>query len=67
MTADGGFASKDTLAFAKENGIKRAVFGKKRGLSLPAMVKKGLGLYKAQELPGRHRIKYFRPPTGPGP
>ena len=39
VTADGGFASKDNLAFAKENGVKDAVFAKKRGLSLLAMAK----------------------------
>jgi IS5 family transposase len=39
VTADGGFASKDNLAFAKENGIKDAVFAKKRGLSILDMAK----------------------------
>jgi IS5 family transposase len=38
-TADGGFASKDNLAFAKSNGIKDAVFAKKRGLSILDMAK----------------------------
>jgi IS5 family transposase len=39
VTADGGFASKENLAFAKENGIKDAVFAKKRGLSILDMAK----------------------------
>lgn len=39
VTADGGFASKDNLAFAKENGVKDAVFAKKRGLSVLEMAK----------------------------
>ena len=39
VTADGGFASKDNLAFAKNNGVKDAVFAKKRGLSLLDMAK----------------------------
>lgn len=39
VTADGGFASKDNLAFAKENGVKDAAFAKKRGLSVLDMVK----------------------------
>jgi IS5 family transposase len=39
VSADGGFASKDNLAYAKEHGIKDAVFAKKRGLSVPAMAK----------------------------
>lgn len=36
-TADGGFASKGNLAYAKENGVKDAVFSKKRGLSIKEM------------------------------
>jgi IS5 family transposase len=39
VTADGGFASKDNLAFAKEHGVKDAVFAKKRGLSVLDMAK----------------------------
>jgi IS5 family transposase len=39
VTADGGFASKDNLAFAKENGVKDAAFAKKRGLSVLDMAK----------------------------
>jgi IS5 family transposase len=39
VTADGGFASKDNLAFAKSNGVKDAVFAKKRGLSILDMAK----------------------------
>jgi IS5 family transposase len=37
--ADGGFASKDNLAFGKEAGVKDVCFAKKRGLSVAAMVK----------------------------
>lgn len=39
VTADGGFASRENLAYAKENHIKDAVFAKKRGLSIPDMAK----------------------------
>lgn len=39
VTADGGFASKDNLAFAKENGVKDAAFAKKRGLTVLDMAK----------------------------
>jgi IS5 family transposase len=39
VTADGGFASKDNLAFAKGNGVKDAVFAKKRSLSILDMAK----------------------------
>jgi IS5 family transposase len=39
VTADGGFTSKDNLAFAKGNHIKDAVFAKKRGLSILDMAK----------------------------
>ena len=39
VTADGGFASKDNLAFAKENGVKDAVFARKRGLSILDMAR----------------------------
>jgi IS5 family transposase len=39
VSADGGFASKENLAFAKEHHIKDAVFAKKRGLSVLDMAK----------------------------
>jgi IS5 family transposase len=39
VTADGGFASKDNLAFAKAHGVKDAVFAKRRGLSILDMAK----------------------------
>lgn len=39
VSADGGFASKDNLAFAKEHQVKDAVFAKKRGLSVLDMAK----------------------------
>ena len=39
VCADGGFASKDNLAFAKANQVKDAVFAKRRGLSVLAMAK----------------------------
>jgi IS5 family transposase len=39
VTADGGFASKDNLAFAKENDVKDAVFARKRGLTILEMAK----------------------------
>lgn len=39
VTADGGFASKDNLDFAKANKVKDAVFAKRRGLSVLAMAK----------------------------
>jgi IS5 family transposase len=38
-TADGGFASKDNLAYAKEHQVKDIVFSKKRGLSVKDMAK----------------------------
>jgi IS5 family transposase len=38
-TADGGFASKDNLAYAKEHQVKDVVFSKKRGLSVKEMAK----------------------------
>jgi IS5 family transposase len=38
-TADGGFASKDNLAYAKEYQVKDVVFSKKRGLSVKDMAK----------------------------
>jgi len=39
VSADGGFASKDNLAFAKGHQVKDAVFAKKRGLSVLDMAK----------------------------
>lgn len=39
VTADGGFASKDNLSFAKEQQIKDVVFAKRRGLSVLDMAK----------------------------
>lgn len=39
VSADGGFASKKNLTFAKEHDIKDAVFAKKRGLSVLDMAK----------------------------
>lgn len=39
VSADGGFASRDNLAFAKSNQVKDAVFSKKRGLSVLEMAK----------------------------
>ena len=39
VTADGGFASKNNLAFAKGNGVKDAVFARKRSLSILDMAK----------------------------
>ena len=39
MAADGGYASKDNLAKAKEAGIKDVAFSKKRGLAILDMVK----------------------------
>lgn len=39
VSADGGFASKDNLNYAKGHGVKDAAFAKKRGLSVLDMVK----------------------------
>jgi hypothetical protein len=39
VSADGGFASKGDLAFAKERGIKDTVFAGKRGLAVLDMAK----------------------------
>ncbi len=39
VTADGGFASKDNLDFAKGKQVKDAVFARKRGLSVLDMAK----------------------------
>lgn len=46
VSADGGFASKANLAFAKEHEVKDAVFAKKRGLSVLNMAKSAW-VYKA--------------------
>ena len=39
VSADGGFASRESLAFAKEKGAKGAVFARKRGLAVLDMAK----------------------------
>ena len=39
MAADGGYASKDNLDAAKEQGVKDMAFHKKRGLKVEAMAK----------------------------
>lgn len=39
VTADGGFASKANLAFAKDHMVRDAVFAKKRTLSILDMAK----------------------------
>jgi transposase, IS5 family len=39
ISADGGFASKENLAFAKEHQVKDAVFSKRRGLGVLDMAK----------------------------
>jgi transposase, IS5 family len=39
VSADGGFASKENLDFAKSHQVKDAVFAKKRGLSVTDMAK----------------------------
>ncbi|MBN2437565.1 MAG: ISNCY family transposase [Deltaproteobacteria bacterium] len=39
VSADGGFASRNNLAFAKGHEVKDAVFAKKRGLSVIEMAK----------------------------
>ena len=46
VSTDGGFASKDNLAYAKEHQVKDAVFAKRRGLSVLAMAKSAW-VYKA--------------------
>jgi len=43
VSADGGFASKNNLAYAKKRGVKEAAFAKKRGLSVLAMAKSAWG------------------------
>lgn len=50
-TADGGFASKPNVEYAKANCVKDAVFSKKRGLSIKKMAK-STWVYK--------RLKKFR-------
>lgn len=39
VSADGGFASKENLAYAKSAGVKDAVFAKKRGLKVLDMAR----------------------------
>jgi IS5 family transposase len=39
VSADGGFASKDNLAYAREQQVKDAVFSKRRGLGILDMAK----------------------------
>ena len=39
VSADGGFASRSNLAFAKENHVKDAVFSKRRGLGVLDMAR----------------------------
>jgi len=46
VSADGGFASKDNLAYAKKHGVKDAAFAKKRGLPVLDMAKSAW-VYKA--------------------
>ena len=46
ISADGGFASRDNLDFAKKHGVKDAVFAKKRSLSVLEMAKSSW-VYKA--------------------
>ena len=46
VSVDGGFASKDNLAFAKQHQVQDAVFAKKRGLSVLDMAKSAW-VYKA--------------------
>ena len=46
VSADGGFASKDNLEFAKRHKVKDAVFARKRGLSVLEMAK-STWVYKA--------------------
>jgi hypothetical protein len=41
VRADGGFASRNNLAFAEGHEVKDAVFAKKRGLSVIGMAKSG--------------------------
>lgn len=39
VSADGGFASRNNLSFAKEHQVRDAVFAKKRGLAVPDMAR----------------------------
>ena len=61
VRADGGFASKNNLAFAKEDGVKDAVFARKRRLSILDDGQERLGLQEAAELPRRHRGGHLHP------
>jgi IS5 family transposase len=45
LAADGGFASRENLRLAKDQGIKDVMFAKKRGLGVLDMVK-SLWVYK---------------------
>ena len=45
VSAAGGFASRDNLAFAKEHHVKDAVFARRRGLSILEMAK-GAWVYR---------------------
>ena len=45
LAADGGFASRDNLRLAKDQGVKDVMFAKRRGLGILDMVK-GLWVYK---------------------
>jgi IS5 family transposase len=51
ISADGGFASKNNLSFAKEHEVKDAVFSKRRGLGVLDMARSNW-VYK--------RLKHFR-------
>lgn len=46
VSADGGFASKANLAYAREHGVKDAAFARKRGLSVLDMARSAW-VYKA--------------------
>ena len=39
VAADGGFASRDNLSYARGNQVRDAVFAKKRGLTVMEMAK----------------------------
>lgn len=39
VSADGAFASRDNLSFAKDHQVRDAVFAKKRGLAVPDMAR----------------------------
>ncbi len=55
-SADGGFASRDSLAQAKDLGVHDAAFTRKPGCR-HRPVQKQLGLSQATQLPGRHRSR----------